>query len=70
MQIVQTSLLENRGFPFCVPFRNLLFFLIVLTLLPYNLSLIRVDEIKRMMEEYGDVRDVYIPQDYHTRRPR
>lgn len=23
-----------------------------------------------MMEEYGDVRDVYIPQDYHTRRPR
>ena len=30
----------------------------------------RVDEIKRMMEEFGDVRDVYIPQDYHTRRPR
>ena len=23
-----------------------------------------------MMEEFGDVRDVYIPQDYHTRRPR
>ena len=30
----------------------------------------RVDEIKRMMEEYGDVRDVYIPQDFHTHRPR
>ena len=30
----------------------------------------RVEEIKRMMEEYGDVRDVYIPQDYHSRRPR
>jgi RNA recognition motif-containing protein len=23
-----------------------------------------------MMEKYGDVRDVYIPTDYHTRKPR
>jgi RNA recognition motif-containing protein len=23
-----------------------------------------------MMEKYGNVRDVYIPTDYHTRQPR
>eukprot|EP00596_Hydrurales_sp_CCMP1899_P007675 CAMPEP_0119038854 /NCGR_PEP_ID=MMETSP1177-20130426/8022_1 /TAXON_ID=2985 /ORGANISM="Ochromonas sp, Strain CCMP1899" /LENGTH=198 /DNA_ID=CAMNT_0007001967 /DNA_START=91 /DNA_END=684 /DNA_ORIENTATION=+ len=41
------------------------------SLLVRNLAYdVRSDEIKRMMEEFGDVRDVYIPQDYHTRKPR
>jgi RNA recognition motif-containing protein len=29
-----------------------------------------VDELKRPFLEFGEVTDVYIPQDYHTRRPR
>lgn len=31
---------------------------------------VRADEIRRLMTRYGEVRDVYIPEDYNTRRPR
>jgi len=30
----------------------------------------RPEELKTMFNKYGYVSDVYIPQDYHTRRPR
>mmetsp|Transcript_19346 Transcript_19346/g.27810 ORF Transcript_19346/g.27810 Transcript_19346/m.27810 type:complete len:178 (+) Transcript_19346:50-583(+) len=33
----------------------------------YNVS---SSEIRRMFEKYGDVRDVYIPLDHYTQRPR
>jgi RNA recognition motif-containing protein len=36
----------------------------------FNNYSIRADEIRKMMGRYGEVRDVYIPQDYHTKRPR
>lgn len=31
---------------------------------------VRADEIRRVMTRYGEVRDVYIPQDYYNKRPR
>lgn len=41
------------------------------SLLVRNLSYrIRAEEIRRMMERYGDVRDVYIPLDFYTKKPR
>eukprot|EP01038_Epipyxis_sp_PR26KG_P004978 gene4978-6961_t len=41
------------------------------SLLVRNLSYtIRAEEIKKIMNKYGDVRDVYIPTDYYTKRPR
>mgnify|MGYP001171602442 CR=1 FL=1 len=35
--------------------------------LPYDAT---VEEIRTAFEEYGEVRDVYIPKDYHTKRPK
>ena len=29
-----------------------------------------IDDIRRLMDKYGEIRDVYIPQDYYTRKPR
>lgn len=41
------------------------------SLLVRNLSYnITSSDIRRLMEKYGEIRDVYIPTDYHTRRPR
>lgn len=41
------------------------------SLLVRNLSFnLRADEIRRIFSRYGDVRDVYIPQDYYNRKPR
>jgi FUS-interacting serine-arginine-rich protein 1 len=31
---------------------------------------VRSDEIRQIMAKYGEVRDVYIPTDYSTNRPR
>ena len=41
------------------------------SLLVRNLSYnIHQSDIRRLMEKYGDVKDVYIPTDYHSRKPR
>ena len=41
------------------------------SLLVKNLSEdVRGDELKTLMSQHGEVRDVYIPLDYYTRRPR
>lgn len=41
------------------------------SLLVRNLSYrVTSDEIRRMMTKYGEVRDVYIPMDHYTKRPR
>ena len=41
------------------------------SLLVRNLSYrVNSDEIRRIFSRYGDVRDVYIPLDYHSQRPR
>ena len=36
----------------------------------YHLHHYRAVDIREMMEKYGEVKDVYIPTDYYTRRPR
>jgi len=41
------------------------------SLLVRNVSYrVRPDELKRIFSRYGDVRDVYIPEDYYTKRAR
>jgi RNA recognition motif-containing protein len=31
---------------------------------------IRTEEVRRFFEKFGEVRDVYLPLDYRSRRPR
>ena len=41
------------------------------SLLVRNVSFrVSPEELRKVFEKYGDVRDVYIPLDYHSQRPR
>jgi len=41
------------------------------SLLVRNISYrVRADELRRVFSKYGELRDVYIPEDYYTRQPK
>ena len=41
------------------------------SLLVKNLSFeVRSDDLRKLFEKYGEVRDIYIPLDYNSKRPR
>mmetsp|Transcript_23633 Transcript_23633/g.3925 ORF Transcript_23633/g.3925 Transcript_23633/m.3925 type:complete len:85 (+) Transcript_23633:134-388(+) len=30
----------------------------------------RVEDLRKFFEDFGEIRDIYIPRDYYTRKPR